>query len=76
MTQSHILQCNEYQTCFADTATHFDITEEEVREILARRDPDTQTREEFRRLGEVEDHLSAKLLAKISGMERPARARE
>ena len=76
MTQSHILRCSEYQSCFADTATHFDITEEEVREILARRDPDTQTREEFRRLGEVEDHLSAKLLAKISGMERPARARE
>ena len=76
VTQAHILGYQEYQACFDATAAHSNMTVEKVQRQIGSRDPEASTREEFETLNEVEDHLSAQLLAKISGMERPARARQ
>ena len=44
--------------------------------MIQSRDPDNCSREDLQELNNLEDHLSAQLLEKISGMRRPARARE
>ena len=75
MNQNHILNCQEYEECFETTAAEYNKTAEEMKETLQSRSPEACTREEQLELNELEDHLSAQLLTKISGMSRPERAR-
>ena len=76
VTQNHVLDCEEYRSCYESTAAKFEITAEEVKAAIQSRDQDNWSREDLRELNDLEDHLSAQLLEKISGMRRPARARE
>ena len=76
MTQNHVLVCEEYKNCFEATAARFERSAEEIKEMIQSRDPNNCSREDLQELNNLEDHLSAQLLEKISGMRRPARARE
>ena len=76
VTQNHVLVCEEYKNCFEATAARFERSAEEIKEMIQSRDPNNCSREDLQELNNLEDHLSAQLLEKISGMRRPARARE
>ena len=74
--QQHVLQCPVYWTCFTTTATNFDCSVTELKQMMSRRDPNTITKEDYNKLNEIEDQLSGKILERIEGMDRPPRARQ
>ena len=62
VTQTHIIACSRFERLYEATTANFGLEEGEVMTMLRTRDPETSTREDYKRLNEVEDHLSALIL--------------